>query len=104
MKQFFQQITGVITILLFIAGCSSPKEKDKKNNIGEPNNSILEAGLLDSGKPYQMKIDTVGDVDWFAVPVSGPGYLNLSTKNIPENLKLVVRFAEKQEWEQQKEK
>lgn len=104
MKQFFQQITGVITILLFITACSSPKEKEKKDDIGEPNNSILEAGLLDSGKPYQMKIDTIGDVDWFAVPVDGPGYLNLSTKNIPENLKLVVRFAKKQEWEQQKEK
>src|SRR5699024_8490539 len=104
MKQFFQQITGVITILIFFTACFSTKEKDKKEDIGEPNNSILEAGLLDSGKPYQMKIDTVVDVDWFAVPVGGPGYLNLSTKNILENLKLVVRFAKKQEWEQQKEK
>src|SRR5690625_1304986 len=104
MKQFFRQITGVITILIFIAACSSPKEKNKKDDIGEPNNTILQAGLLESGKSYSMKIDTIGDVDWFAVPVSGPGYLNLSTKNIPENLQLVVRFAKKQEWEQQKEK
>lgn len=87
-----------------MAACSSPKKKENKNNIGEPNNSILEAGILESGKAYTMKIDSVGDVDWYALPVPGQGYLNISTKNIPENLKLTIQLAEKQEWKPKKEK
>ena len=100
MKQFNLQIIGVIALLITVAACSSPA---KKNHIGEPNNSILEAGILESGESYSMKIDTVGDIDWYALPVSGQGYLNISTKNIPKNLQLVVRFAEKEEWKQKKE-
>lgn len=101
MKQSHLQIIYIIAILFIVAACSSPT---KKNSIGEPNNSILEAGVLNSGESYNMKIDTVGDIDWFALPVAGQGYLNISTKNIPENLNLIVRFAEKQEWEPTKQK
>ncbi len=100
MKQYNLRFIGVITLLITVAACSSPTNK---NHIGEPNNSILEAGILESGESYSMKIDTVGDIDWFALPVSGQGYLNISTKNIPENLQLVVRFAEKEEWKPKKE-
>lgn len=101
MKQSNFTIRGIIVALFIVAACSSPT---KKNHIGEPNNSILEAGILESGESYSMKIDTVGDIDWFALPVPGQGYLNISTKDIPENLQLVVRFAEKQEWEPTKHK
>ena len=101
MKQFNHKILGAIAVLFLVSACSSP---EKKNEIGEPNNSILEAGLLQSGESYTMKIDSVGDVDWYAVPVSGKGYLDVSTKNVPKGLNLVIRFAEKQEWEQKKVK
>lgn len=101
MKKSIHQIIGIASVLIVAAACSSPKEK---NEIGEPNNSILEAGILQSGESYSMKIDSIGDIDWFALPVPGQGYLDISTKNIPENLKLVVRFANKQEWEPTKEK
>lgn len=100
MDKLIHQILGVGAVVIMAAACTSPKEK---NEIGEPNNTILEAGMLESGESYSMKIDSVGDVDWFALPVPRKGYLNISTQNIPDNLKLVVRFAEKQEWEQTKE-
>ena len=101
MKKSVQKAIGLVAALFMIAACSSPKEKNK---IGEPNNSILEAGILQSGESYSMKIDSVGDIDWFAIPVPGQGYLNISTKNIAEDLNLVVRFANKEEWKPTKEK
>lgn len=104
MKKITNQILGVFAISMLVVACNSPKNNEEKREIGEPNNSILEAGLLESGKSYDMKIDTIGDVDWFAIPVSGQGYLNVSAKNIPENLNFVVRFSEKEEWKPTKEK
>lgn len=101
MKNSIKQALGLAFAFILVAACSSPKEK---NVIGEPNNSILEAGVLESGESYSMKIDSIGDIDWFALPVSGQGYLNISTKEIPDDLKLVVRFANKQEWEPTKQK
>ncbi len=100
MKTFIHKISWLSAVFVLIAACSSPKKKD---DIGEPNNSILEAGLLKSGESYTMKIDTVGDVDWFGIPVPGPGYLDISVKEVPENLNFVVRFAKKEEWKAQKE-
>lgn len=100
MKNFIRQFLLLSGGLVIIAACSSPKNK---NDIGEPNNSILEAGMLKTGESYTMKIDTVGDVDWFAVPVPGPGYLDVSAKEVPGNLNFVVRFAKKEEWKTQKE-
>lgn len=100
MKNFFCQITG-LTCLALLFSCSSPQEKNK---IGEPNNSILEVGILQSGEIYSMKIDSIGDIDWFALPVPGQGYINVSAKNLPPNLNLVVRFANKEEWKPTKEK
>ena len=100
MKTFTHQISLLATLFVLVAACSSPK---KKNDIGEPNNSILEAGILESGESYTMKIDSVGDVDWFGIPVPKQGYLNVSVKEIPENLSFVVRFANKEEWKAQKE-
>ncbi len=100
MRQSIHHIIGFSAILFIVVACSSPKKKD---SIGEPNNSILEAGILKSGESYTMKIDTVGDIDWFAIPVPGQGYLDISAKKIPENLNFVVRFAKKEEWKAQKE-
>ena len=104
MKKITFQTLGVLAISLMVVACNSPKSNGDKKGVGEPNNSILEAGLLASGTSYDMKIDSIGDVDWFALPVSGQGYLNVSTKNIPEAMNLVVRFSEKEEWKQTKEK
>lgn len=90
------------SLILFITACSS--HKNDSNNIGEPNNTILEAGILESGKSYSMKIDSIGDVDWFGIPVEEPGYINIATKSAPDNLNLRVQFAYKQEWEKEKQK
>lgn len=104
MEKVIYQMLGVLAISMVVVACNSPKSNGDNKGVGEPNNSILEAGLLESGKSYDMKIDTIGDVDWFAIPVSGQGYLNVSTKNIPEDMNFVVRFSEKEEWKQTKEK
>ena len=104
MKKVIYQILGVLAISMIVVACNSTNKNKSKSDIGEPNNSILEAGVLESGKSYEMKIDTIGDVDWFAVPVSGQGYLDVSAKNIPEGMNFVIRFSEKEEWEQKKEK
>lgn len=104
MKKYVYQALGVHAISVMVVSCNSTNKSDGKSDIGEPNNSILEAGLLESGKSYDMKIDTIGDVDWFAIPVSGQGYLDVSAKNIPDGMNLVIRFSEKEEWEQTKEK
>src|SRR5690625_414325 len=104
MKKYVYQALGVLAISVMVVSCNSTNKSDGKSDIGEPNNSILEAGLLESGKSYDMKIDTIGDVDWFAIPVSGQGYLDVSAKNIPDGMNLVIRFSEKEEWEQTKEK
>lgn len=104
MRKITYQTLGVLAISILGVACNSPKSNGDNKGVGEPNNSILEAGLLESGRSYDMKIDTIGDVDWFALPVSGQGYLNLSAKNIPEGMNLVVRFSEKEEWKQTKEK
>src|SRR5699024_1023769 len=99
MKKYVYKILGVIVICVMVLSCNSTNKNESKSSIGEPNNSILEAGVLESGKFYAMKIDSIGDVDWFALPVSGQGYLDVSAKNIPDAMNLVIRFSEKEEWE-----
>lgn len=101
MKTYYKQI-AILVIAGLLAACASSEKKEKKP--GEPNNSILKAGLLKSGKPYSMKIDSIGDIDWYAIPATGPGYVKISTKAVPENLGLEVRFAEKQAWKPEKQK
>jgi hypothetical protein len=101
MKTFLSHTIGVGALLVMVASCSSSEKKE--NNIGEPNNSIMEAGILKSAETYSMKIDSVGDVDWFALPMPTQGYLNVSTKSVPKNLNLVIRFANKEEWKPTKE-
>jgi len=99
MRDCLKQLAGVVAVIGLAVACSS-----SGGDIGEPNNSILESGMLESGKSYTMKIDSVGDIDWYSVPVPGQGYLNISTKTVPDNLNLQLRFAEKQEWEPEKQK
>src|SRR5699024_4667640 len=99
MRDCLKQLAGVVAVIGLAVACSS-----SGGDIGEPNNSILESGMLESGKSYTMKIDSVGDIDWYSVPVPGQGYLNISTKTVPDNLNLRLRFAEKQEWEPEKQK
>src|SRR5699024_11098197 len=109
MKLYSYLKYGLIIFSIFSLCCSCSfldKKNDKESGkgIGEPNNTILEAGILKTGEINTMKIDTIGDIDWYAIPVSGQGYLTVSTKKVPENLNLQVRFAEKQAWEKEKHK
>lgn len=101
-----------ITILPFLAlslssllliSCANDKNS-RSSGAGEPNNSILTAATVEAGKSFQMKIDSVGDVDWFALPVKDSGYVEVASKNVPDNLKLNIRFAQREEWNSQKEK
>ncbi len=100
---YLKPLMGLIVLVSLLTACASPKKENQKK-FGEPNNSILSASLLKSGKGYTMKIDSIGDVDWYALPVSGSGYVRITTKTVPENLNLEVRFAEKQAWEPEKQK
>lgn len=97
--------SGLIGLFVcsLITACSSTT---KKNDIpiGEPNNTILEAGIIEFGKSYSMKIDSIGDIDWYGAVIEKPGYFEIATKTVPENLKIQVRFAYKEEWESNKEK
>lgn len=102
MKSHQLSLLGGALMCSFVIGCSGSKNSD--GHFGEPNNTILEANIIESGKAYSMKIDSVGDIDWYALPVNDSGYVRLSTKVVPENLTLNVRFAEKEEWQAQKEK
>lgn len=103
MKLQLPSLTCLAVILISVFACSK-NDKKTKGEIGEPNNTIMEAGIIESGKPYSMKIDSVGDIDWYALPVKDSGYVRVSTKTVPDNLKLNIRFAEKEEWKSEKEK
>lgn len=102
MKSHQLSFLGGALMCALAIGCSDSKSSEK--NVGEPNNTILQAGLIETGKAYSMKIDSVGDIDWYAVPIVDSGYVTISTKTVPDNLTLNVRFAEKEEWQAQKEK
>ena len=102
MKLQHPSLFVMATIFAFLFSCSGNDTKTK-GEIGEPNNTIMEAGIIETGKAYSMKIDSIGDIDWYALPVSDSGYVRISTKTVPENLGLNVRFAQKEEWQTQKE-
>src|SRR5690625_3013645 len=103
MKKYVYQALGVLAISVMVVSCNSTNKSDGKSDIGEPNNSILEAGLLESGKTYTMKIDSVGDVDWYGLAVPEQGYVSVQAKQVPDNINLNVRFAHKQAWKTEKQ-
>ncbi len=84
--------------LVFIGlACSSPDKPGK-----EPNDSILKADPIKLDKPVKMKIDSNHDRDWFRATIPDKGYLEIGAKDVPDDLKLEVKFAEKQPWQDQK--
>jgi hypothetical protein len=88
----------ILVVLLFgPTGCSDPS-----SGTGEPNDSILDAGLLENERAVSMRIDSSGDRDWFAIALEGDGYVELGTKRVPEKLQLRARFAEKTPWKARK--
>lgn len=91
-------ILSIFYTFFFIVSCSGGGA-DK-----EPNNEIQEASVATYDEPFEIKIDPVGDVDWFKVDVPKQGYLSVQANNIDEALSLEVRFAQYQEWEGEKEK
>lgn len=98
---------GNLLYVLFVfvlVACGSGKDKssDTSKSI-EPNDKIKEANKVKLGDVIKMSIDEKGDVDWYKVEVTEPGYLQVSTNDLPKNLELVVRFAKYSEWGGSKE-
>jgi hypothetical protein len=77
--------------------CGSPEKPGK-----EPNDSILKADPIKLDKAVKMKIDSNHDRDWFRTTIPDKGYLKIGAKDVPDGLKLEVKFAEKQPWQDQK--
>ncbi len=70
----------------------------------EPNNSIDLANEIALGKPFEIKITPVKDIDWFKVDLTEQGYLKVQASQIPKGLELEVGYALFQEWEGSKVK
>ncbi len=90
----------LFTLLTLMLACDSGPYSD----AGEPNDSILEADRLISGKPIRMRIDSGDDVDWYGIPLDSNGYLKIGYQKLPEGMVLEARFAKKQAWEAKKRK
>jgi hypothetical protein len=85
-----------VVLLLTLTGCKNIGDK-------EPNNTIDKASLVTLGKPFHIKINPKGDLDWLKVNVPGPGYIRIQSKTIPKGMQLDVAFARYEEWENEKE-
>jgi hypothetical protein len=68
-------------------------------NVGEPNNSIEEANQVNLDKPFNMKIDEKGDIDWYSIELPSQGYLKVLAKNIPEEIEPEGAVAVYKEWQ-----
>ncbi|MGM0407384.1 MAG: hypothetical protein ACQERU_05340 [Bacteroidota bacterium] len=64
----------------------------------EPNNSADEAKLITFDKQFTAGIYPVGDKDWFKVNVPEQGYLEIVSKNVPNEIQPEVRFIVYDEW------
>ncbi len=84
--------------LFFFSACGG------SSGPGEPNDKVMDAGYLQSKEAIGMKIDSAGDIDWYGLPIDSSGYVKVSSKGVPDHLKLEVRFAKKQAWEAKKHK
>ncbi|MCF7858856.1 MAG: hypothetical protein K9N07_05955 [Candidatus Cloacimonetes bacterium] len=90
-------------VLLLIATIFSSNCGKKSGDV-EPNNQIDKASEITFGKPFDIRIDPVGDIDWYKVEITGQGYLTVQANNVPEDLNLEVGFALYEEWEDSKVK
>ncbi len=98
-ERIFSSLCSLL-ILLFFAGCG----KGSTEGPGEPNDRILDAGVMKPDRKIEMKIDSADDVDWYGIVVPSSGYIKTGVKKVPGDLDPEVRFAHKQEWEDQKQK
>ena len=89
--------------LLLLTGCGGGSGSSGGSDLGEPNDDILKAGVTKPGRTIEMKIDSNDDRDWYGIAVPGTGYIKTGVKDVPGDLDPEVRFARKQEWEDQKE-
>lgn len=64
----------------------------------EPNNSAEEAKLITFDEQFTAGIYPVGDKDWFKVNVPEQGYLEIVSKNVPNEIQPEVRFTVYDEW------
>lgn len=87
---------GLLAALVVSTACGSGPS-------GEPNDEIGQAGAVSLGEPFELTIEPAGDRDWFAVEVPGPGYLDVGTGSVPDEIGLEVAFARHQKWEAEKE-
>ena len=90
----------ILTVTIFTSSCGGGGASKEK----EPNNSIDQANEITLGKPFEIKINPVKDIDWFKVDLTEQGYLKVQASQIPKGLKLEVAYALFQEWEGSKVK
>jgi len=88
----------LILALILVYSCG------KQGGDNEPNNTIDQASEVNYGEQFSLKIDPLGDADWFKVKVTNQGYIQVNSANRVEGVQLQVSFAQYQEWEEQKEK
>ncbi len=59
----------------------------------EPNYDVENAVEVEFGEEYESAIYPRGDEDWFKVNVEEQGYLQVQTRNVPDELELQAYFA-----------
>ncbi len=91
------KILSIVLSFLFCVSCGDKKPSIDNASI-EPNDNIEEANTISLGTEFSMAINPKGDVDWYQVEVKGQGYLQVLTRNVPDNLDVQVRFATYDEW------
>lgn len=91
------RISLSVSLLLFLFGCGPEPSK----RVGEPNDRIGDAGFLPDGKAIEMRIDSSGDRDWYGFRMPSAGYIQVKVKDVPKDLDLQVRFADRLSWEKE---
>ena len=94
-------VFSLLAILFLSLTCCGGGGTSKEK---EPNNSIDLANEIALGKPFEIKITPVKDIDWFKVDLTEQGYLKVQASQVPEGLVLEVGYALFQEWEGSKVK
>lgn len=71
-------------------------------DLGEPNNSPKDAMEVKPGQTVNPAIFPTGDQDWFVISVEKRGYLQVTARDVPRDIKPQVRFITWDEWEGEK--
>lgn len=67
----------------------------------EPNNGPGDANPVEFGKTFKTSIQEEGDSDWFKLQVTEQGYVQIMAKDVPDPIKLQVRYGIWDEWEEE---